>query len=215
MNKHITLCKPGRVPVCVLNGVDINTVNYTQKFNDLDEITFTVDKYIETENGDRIFSNGYEKLHAFMEIYVDDIGYFQIKEPEISNEIDKETKAVTGVSIATELLQKDLVGFTVNTSTTSSLEMLADNNINSLGYPNEYITFYNPTNKQLSLLDLVLEKAVGWNVGEVDDFLKNQRYSFDNINENIFSFLTKTLSSTCKGVSHQLPTFRSFPHLGV
>lgn len=198
MNKHITLCKPGRVPVCVLNGVDINTVNYTQKFNDLDEITFTVDKYIETENGDRIFSNGYEKLHAFMEIYVDNIGYFQIKEPEISNEINKETKTVTGVSIATELLQKDLVGFTVNTSTTSSLEMLADNNINSLGYPNEYITFYNPTNKQLSLLDLVLEKAVGWNVGEVDDFLKNQRYSFDNINENIFSFLTKTLSSTAR-----------------
>lgn len=198
MNKHITLCKPGRVPFCTLNGVDIDTVNYTQKFNDLDEITFTVDKYIEAENGERIFSAGYEKLHAFMEIYVDDIGYFQIKEPEISNEINKETKTVTGVSIATELLQKDLVGFTVNTSTTSSLEMLADNNINSLGYPNEYITFYNPTNKQLSLLDLVLEKAVGWNVGEVDDFLKNQRYSFENINENIFSFLTKTLSSTAK-----------------
>lgn len=198
MNKHITLCKPGRVPVCTLNGVDIDTVNYTQKFNDLDEITFTVDKYIEAENGERIFSAGYEKLHAFMEIYVDDIGYFQIKEPEISNEINKETKTVTGVSIATELLQKDLVGFTVNTSTTSSLEMLADNNINSLGYPNEYITFYNSTNKQLSLLDLVLEKAVGWNIGEVDDFLKNQRYSFDNINESIFSFLTKTLSSTAR-----------------
>ena len=198
MNKHITLCKPGRFPVCTLNGVDIDTVNYTQKFNDLDEITFTVDKYIEAENGERIFSAGYEILHAFMEIYVDDIGYFQIKEPEISNEINKETKTVTGVSIATELLQKDLVGFTVNTSTTSSLEMLADNNINSLGYPNEYITFYNPANKQLSLLDLVLEKAAGWNVGEVDDFLKNQRYSFENINENIFSFLTKTLSSTAK-----------------
>ena len=76
--------------------------------------------------------------------------------------------------------------------------MLADNNINSLGYPNEYITFYNPTNKQLSLLDLVLEKAVGWSVGTIDDFLKNQRYSFDNINENIFSFLTKTLSSTAR-----------------
>ena len=198
MNKHITLCKPGRNPVCVLNGVDLNTINYTQKFNDLDEITFVVDKYIENSNGEKTLSAGYEKLHAFMEIYVDGIGYFQIKEPDISNEINKETKTVTGVSIATELLQKDLVGFTVNTSTTASLEMLADNNINSLGYPNEYITFYNPSNKQLSLLDLVLEKAVGWSVGTVDDFLKNQRYSFDNINENIFSFLTKTLSSTAR-----------------
>lgn len=198
MNKHITLCKPGRVPVCVLNGVDLNTVDYTQKFNDLDEITFVVDKYIEDSDGEKIISAGYDKLHSFMEIYVDEIGYFQIKEPEMSNEINKETKTVTGVSIATELLQKDLVGFTVNTSTAASLEMLADNNINSLGYPNEYITFYNPTNKQLSLLDLVLEKAVGWSVGAVDDFLKNQRYSFDNINENIFSFLTKTLSSTAR-----------------
>lgn len=198
MNKHITLCKPGREPVCVLNGVDLNTVDYTQKFNDLDEITFVIDKYIESSDGEKIISAGYDKLHAFMEIYVDEIGYFQIKEPEISNEINKETKTVTGVSIATELLQKDLVGFTVNTSTAASLEMLADNNINSLGYPDEYITFYNPTNKQLSLLDLILEKAVGWSVGAIDDFLKNQRYSFDNINENIFSFLTKTLSSTAR-----------------
>lgn len=198
MNNHITLCKPGRNPVCVLNGVDLNTINYTQKFNDLDEITFVADKYIENSNGEKSLSAGYEKIHAFMEIYVDGIGYFQIKEPDISNEINKETKTVTAVSIATELLQKDLVGFTVNTSTTASLEMLADNNINSLGYPNKYITFYNPTNKQLSLLDLVLEKAVGWSVGTIDDFLKNQRYSFDNINENIFSFLTKTLSSTAR-----------------
>ncbi len=198
MNNHITLCKPGRNPVCVLNGVDLSTINYTQKFNDLDEITFIVDKYIENSNGEKSLSAGYEKIHAFMEIYVDGIGYFQIKEPDISNEINKEAKTVTAVSIATELLQKDLVGFTVNTSTTASLEMLADNNINSLGYPNEYITFYNPSNKQLSLLDLVLEKAVGWSVGTIDDFLKNQRYSFDNINENIFSFLTKTLSSTAR-----------------
>ena len=196
--KNIILCKPGKVPVCQLNGVDYNTINYTTKFNDLDEITFTVDKYITLKDGESVKSNGYDNIHAFMEVYIEDIGYFQIREPEISNEINKETKTVTGVSIATELLQKDLVGFTVNTSTTASLEMLADNNINSLGYPNEYITFYNPTNKQLSLLDLVLEKAVGWSVGTIDDFLKNQRYSFDNINENIFSFLTKTLSSTAR-----------------
>ena len=184
--------------MCQLNGVDYNMINYTTKFNDLDEITFTVDKYITLRDGESVKSNGYDNIHAFMEVYIEDIGYFQIREPEISNEINKETKTVTGVSIATELLQKDLVGFTVNTSTTASLEMLADNNINSLGYPNEYITFYNPTNKQLSLLDLVLEKAVGWSVGTIDDFLKNQRYSFDNINENIFSFLTKTLSSTAR-----------------
>lgn len=184
--------------MCQLNGVDYNTINYTTKFNDLDEITFTVDKYITLRDGESVKSNGYDNIHAFMEVYIEDIGYFQIREPEISNEINKETKTVTGVSIATELLQKDLVGFTVNTSTTASLEMLADNNINSLGYPNEYITFYNPTNKQLSLLDLVLEKAVGWSVGTIDDFLKNQCYSFDNINENIFSFLTKTLSSTAR-----------------
>ena len=74
MNKHITLCKPGREPVCALNGVDLNTVDYTQKFNDLDEITFVVDKYIEDSDGEKMISAGYDKLHAFMEIYVDEIG---------------------------------------------------------------------------------------------------------------------------------------------
>ena len=107
--------------MCQLNGVDYNMINYTTKFNDLDEITFTVDKYITLRDGESVKSNGYDNIHAFMEVYIEDIGYFQIREPEISNEINKETKTVTGVSIATELLQKDLVGFTVNTSTTSSL----------------------------------------------------------------------------------------------
>lgn len=197
LNK-IILCKLGRVPACTLNGVDYDTINYTSKFNDLDEISFTVDKYIDMGEERNIVSSGYDLLHAFMEIYVEGIGYFQIKEPQISNDGDRETKTVTGVSTACELLQKDLVGFTVNKTTANSLEMLADNNINSLGYPNEYITFYNKNNPQLSLIDLVLEKASGWGIGFIDDYLKEQRFVFENINENIFSFLTKTLSSTAR-----------------
>ena len=197
MNNFI-LCKPNRKTLCVLNGVQLDSVSYTPKLNDLDEITFTVDKYIVDDDGNEIVSQGYEQLHAFMEVYLDWIGYFQIKEPQISNDGDRETKIVTGVSTDCELLQKDLVGFTVNKTTANSLEMLADNNVNSLGYPNEYITFYNPSNPQLSLMDLVLEKAVGWKVGFIDDFLKNLRFVFDNVNENILSFLTKTLSSTAR-----------------
>ena len=142
MNNFI-LCKPNRKTLCVLNGVQLDSVSYTPKLNDLDEITFTVDKYIVDDDGNEIVSQGYEQLHAFMEVYLDGIGYFQIKEPQISNDGDRETKIVTGVSTDCELLQKDLVGFTVNKTTANSLEMLADNNINSLGYPNEYITFYN------------------------------------------------------------------------
>ena len=197
MNNFI-LCKPNRKTLCVLNGVQLDSVSYTPKLNDLDEITFTVDKYIVDDDGNEIVSQGYEQLHAFMEVYLDWIGYFQIKEPQISNDGDRETKIVTGVSTDCELLQKDLVGFTVNKTTANSLEMLADNNVNSLGYPNEYITFYNPSNPQLSVMDLVLEKAVGWKVGFIDDFLKNLRFVFDNVNENILSFLTKTLSSTAR-----------------
>lgn len=197
MNNFI-LCKPNRKTLCVLNGVQLDSVSYTPKLNDLDEITFIVDKYIVDDDGNEIVSQGYEQLHAFMEVYLDGIGYFQIKEPQISNDGDRETKTVTGVSTDCELLQKDLVGFTVNKTTANSLEMLADNNVNSLGYPNEYITFYNPSNPQLSLMDLVLEKAVGWKVGFIDDFLKNLRFVFDNVNENILSFSTKTLSSTAR-----------------
>ena len=181
-----------------MNGVQLDSVSYTPKLNDLDEIAFTVDRYIIDDDGNKIISQGYDQIHAFMEVYIDGIGYFQIKEPQVSNDGNKETKSVTGVSTDCELLQKDLVGFTVNKTTANSLEMLADNNVNSLGYPNEYITFYNSSNPQLSLMDLVLEKTVGWKVGFIDESLKNQRFVFDDINENILSFLTKTLSSTAK-----------------
>lgn len=66
----------------------------------------------------------------------------------------------------------------------------------------ELITYYTKYHKQLSLLDIVLEKTGGdWTVGSVygldnDDYsLANMKYQFD-INESIYSFLTHTLAET-------------------
>lgn len=68
------------------------------------------------------------------------------------------------------------------------------------------ISFYYKYRKQLSLLDIILEKTgYGWRVGKIwgldkNDFtLANKKYQFD-INETAYSFLTQTLAQDIKAV---------------
>ena len=68
------------------------------------------------------------------------------------------------------------------------------------------IQFYYKYRKQLSLLDIILEKTgYGWRVGKIwgldkNDFtLANKKYQFD-INETAYSFLTQTLAQDIKAV---------------
>lgn len=59
----------------------------------------------------------------------------------------------------------------------------------------ELISFYTKYRKQLSLLDLALEKCdCNWTIGYVDKSLVNMRFQFDVNNENIYSFFTNDIS---------------------
>ena len=61
------------------------------------------------------------------------------------------------------------------------------------------VIFYTKYRKQLSLLSIVLEETGGWDVGNIygvsdgDYSLANSKYQFE-IDESVYSFLTKTLS---------------------
>lgn len=63
----------------------------------------------------------------------------------------------------------------------------------------QLVIFYTKYRKQLSLLSIVLEEAGGWDVGNIygvsdgDYSLANSKYQFE-IDESVYSFLTKTLS---------------------
>lgn len=65
----------------------------------------------------------------------------------------------------------------------------------------ELIVFYHKYRKQLSLLDLAIEKCnCNWSIGTIDESLCNKKFQFDIDNQNIYSFLTQNLSSSANCV---------------
>ena len=205
-NKKIYLCRPNKDVLCLLNGVEIDSVEYTSNLKDYDTLSFTLDRYINVYDYDKginklVESNYYDEINVYLLLYLEDIGYFQIQEPTTSFDGEKETKEITGYSNEKEFEDKDLVGFAVNMGTDGSLERIAASNqasIASTGFPLNYITFYNSSDKELSLMDLVLEKMPGWSVGHVDASLNTVRFQFEVDSQNIYSFLTSTVAPYCR-----------------
>ena len=193
--KKIYLCTPDLQPITVLNGVKTDTVNYDTHLKDYDELTFEIDRYI-LVNGELVESNGYELVDVYLNLYLEDIGNFQMQYPIMSNDGQKETKTITAYSIEKEFENKDWKGFKVNTGETDSLEQLAEDNLDDLGFAKEFIIFYNPDRKDLSLLHLILEKMPGWSVidDDIDPLLWEKKISISEDNTNLYALLTSIIA---------------------
>lgn len=170
------LVNPEGKAICALNSIDTSTTSLTATLNDRWELSFSVEKYIDANNdANFVLSNGYEYLDKGMEIYIDRIGYFVITEvPSVQFDGYSEMKTVKAESCDVELENKDLVTFYVNTGKTGSKEYTADGNViedklTGNKILKRYVALYDPDNRQLSLLDLVLENLPGWSVGHVDE----------------------------------------------
>ena len=164
---NIYLCKTDNTIICELNGVDRNSVSYTKQLNNIDTLQFDVHKYV---NGEE--SNGYDLIDEAMYLRVDNIGYFRMSYPEISNDGYDEYKSVTAQSCDCELQLKSLVGFKINCGSADSLEYLYDKNVKEtdegVKIAINHITLINEEDHNLSLLHLALEKCPGWTIGTVD-----------------------------------------------
>ena len=193
--KKIYLCSPDLEPITVLNGVKTETVEYDEHVKDFDTLTFEVDEYINVD-GKRVKSNGYDDLEVYMNLYLEDIGCFQMQHPSTENDGSHETKTVTAYSLEREFMDKDFVGFKINTGETDSFEYLAADNLREDGMAKEYVVFYRPDKKDLSLMHLVLEKMPGWSAddGDIDDELWNVKLSFSEDNINLYALLTSTIA---------------------
>lgn len=195
--KRIYLCQPGNKLMTQLNGVQIDTVQCSEHLKDFWELSFVVDRYVTTEDGTEIVSNGYEDLGVYMELHLEDIGYFQMQEPVTSNDGFQETKSIQAYDISKEFQDKALTGILINKGTTDSLEYLAANNVDELGFAKKYIILCRSDNPELSLLHLMLEKMPGWKVGFVSEILKDneaKRISVEADNTNIYAFLTSVVA---------------------
>lgn len=165
--KKIYLCDFNLHPLMVLNGVDTNSVEYSCHVKDYDELTFDVDEYI-IINGKKVKSLGYDLLLPYMTVYLEDLGMFQIQNPKTSNDGNSEKKSITAYSLEKEFEDKNWLNFKCNTGDKDSLEQVAENNLNELGYAKEFVTFYNKNKHDLSFIHLLLEKLPGWSVDDND-----------------------------------------------
>lgn len=199
-NAKIYLCRPDRTVICALNGVQIKSVEYEQQLKDFNHLTFNVDRYIDID-GEYVESAGYEKLKDHMTIYLEGLDYFQLQEPSLQNDNGRyEYKACEAYSDEKTFEDKDMKGLSFNKGTTDSMEMLATNNVDDMGYAKEYITFCNDRNHELSLMHLVLDRVPGWSVGCIDPAIKNEKYSFEADNTNAYAFLNTTVANVVKCV---------------
>lgn len=199
-NAKIYLCRPDRTVICALNGVQIKSVEYEQQLKDFNHLTFNVDRYIDID-GEYVESAGYEKLKDHMTIYLEGLDYFQLQEPSLQNDNGRyEYKACEAYSDEKTFEDKDMKGLSFNKGTKDSMEMLATNNVDDMGYAKEYITFCNDRNHELSLMHLVLDRVPGWSVGYIDPAIKNEKYSFEADNTNAYAFLNTTVANVVKCV---------------
>lgn len=218
---HIYLGTPNGKILCAINGIEENTFQLTQKFNNTFELTFDLNENILIQDGKGlsklVHSNVYDLVGWLMRVYVENVGWFIMEHPKISDDGTKQIKTITCQSAEIEMQQHDLKNFKINQGTTDSYEMLADDNVEKIDdveFAKEQIKFYNPKNAQLSLLDLALKAAgmKGWSIGEIDStpkiyrtykdgkyietttLLSNEIGVFDVESQDLYSFLTQDVS---------------------
>jgi len=193
--KKIYLCTPDLKPVTQLNGVDTESVSYTEHLRDFSSLSFTVDEYIVID-GRQVKSNGYDELDVYMYLYLEDIAFFQMQYPSVNNDGQKESKSITAYSIDKEWEDKDWVNFKCNTGEKDSLEQLVPDNTDDLGFTISFIKFYDPTRKDLSLLHIILEKMPSWSIddADIDSELWDLKLSFSEDSTNLYALLTSVIA---------------------
>lgn len=198
--KLIYLLNANNDVLCALNGIDYSSVKHKDNLMEFATLSFTINKYIDI-NGTAIKTQFYEHIKEMMYVYLTDVGIFRIENVETENDGYDESLNVECNSCEIELNNQNLVGWKVNTGDVDSLEYIADDNVDEVtGLFKEHITFYNPENPQLSLLDLATENVPYWSIGYVDALLRNKRYTFDIDSEPICSFLINELSTIAKAI---------------
>lgn len=162
------LCKANKERIgilqCIEKCIDL-------KFNDLDEINFTIYLYVNDEK-----NRYYDVVDVMKYILLPDVGFFTITSVEVRSEgTEFEYKTVTAKSYECLLAQKYLEEFVINMGTVESIDS---------------VQFYNLADKSHSLLHLILEKCPDWKIGHIDPSLQTMQRSFEISRQDIYSFLS-------------------------
>ena len=190
----IFLCETDKQKIGVLNTTDTKV---SLKFNTYSELSFNIDRiYIDILTGNKNTNLFYDRIEHPRLILLDNIGYFQIQDPDMSSDGFRESKTITAYSSEYALSQKYITDLHINTGEVDSVEVIYAEEI---GTPDaiEPVIFYNESNPRLSLLHLVLEGIYGWKIGHIDDSLKTLARSFDVDRQSVYDFLMNDVCDKC------------------
>ena len=187
---RLFLCETDKTRICQL---ETTNTHGTFKFNSLSELSFETGRiYNDIITGETKVNPFYNKIEALRLVFVEGFGYFELQGPELIGDGIKETKSCTAYSLEYTLSQKYLEDFYINTGETGSVEVTYSEDHGTGIVP---VTLYNPNNKELSLLHLVLKKAYGWSIGHIDGSLQTLSRSFEVDRESVYDFL---MNEVCK-----------------
>lgn len=214
----IYLATPYHKILCVLNGIEEESVSLKENLNNAYELSFDIDRFIIDEEGNQIESNGYNWIQHLMRLYVENIGWFICSPPVVSNDGLKEVKTINATSCEIEMVQHDIKNLKINCGTTDSYEMLVEGNVDvvdgNVGFAKNPILFCNKDNPELSLLHILL-KVTGlhdWTIGYIDDIpkeyknyengelittytaLSDEKGTFDIETQDLYSFITQDMA---------------------
>ena len=180
---RIFLCETNKERICQL---ETSNTKGSFKFNSYSELSFEVGRfYNDIITGEVLINPYFDKVEALRLIELEDIGYFEIQGPELTGDGIKESKNITTYSLEYTLSQKYLEDFYVNTGEVNSIEVINASSEDNI-IP---VTLYNPNNKKLSLLHLILEKIYGWKIGHIDPQLQTLSRQFEVDRESVYDFL--------------------------
>ena len=185
-DKHLTT---------VLNGVRTETVDFHALIKGYSELSFTVDRFISI-NGEYVESNGYEDLKPYMNLYLEDIGYFQMQNPTVVSVGNQESKEIMAYSAEKEFENKDWQGIKINTGQQDSIEYLYKDNIGHDGFAKRYVIMHDTRDKRFSFVDIILEKMSSmWTVGYIDPKVAlKQIPNIEIDNENLYAVMTSEVA---------------------
>lgn len=203
----LILASPGRIPLCVINGIDEQSVSFVKRSNNTHTLSFDVHKYIEGE-----LTNGYQWIEEQMELYYDGIWFNINYPPSVEFDSYDEIKTVTAESDEIKLQQYMLTDFAINIGEAHSYEYMykQEHDPDSDNY--YQVKFYDENNPALSLLHIILAHAEvpGWKIGYVDNitvnssdsktFLPDEICYFDIEEQSVYSLLTQEIATTCRCV---------------
>lgn len=119
---NIYLCTTNKKIIGQLPAYDISG---TFKWNAYSELQLSIDRqYTDVLTGRSIVNPLFDKAEGLRKIYVENIGYFVIQDPD-SNYADKDTKTLSCFSSEYETGTKYLENFRINTGDVDSAEVMA------------------------------------------------------------------------------------------